>query len=114
MSSKNDVKSLFDKEVYHLFLIKIFKSSIISFTFGNDGLKFEIDLRLKANKIWSWNSVSGWVVCVFEILPGSSGRTLLNSFCNWLKNNALSSLLKDLKWDEPSFVRRINPVAESN
>jgi len=97
LSSKNDVKSLFVKEVYHSFLIKVFKSSIISFTFGNDGLKFEVALILKANKIWSWNSVSCWVVCIFEIIPGSSGRTLLNPSCNWLKNDALSSLFKDLK-----------------
>ena len=107
------MKLLFEIEVYHLFLIKVFKSSLISLTLGN-GFEPETDLILKAIKIWSWKLVSGWVLCLFEILPGSSGRILLNSSCNWLKNNAFSSLRRDLKYDDPSFVKRTSPVADSN
>jgi len=100
--------------VYHLFLIKVSKSSIISFTFGNNG-EFETALILKANRIRSWNFLSGWEFCVLDILLRSSGRTLLNSSCNWLKNNALSfSLIRDLKWSDPFFDRRTNPVAGAN
>ena len=83
---------LFDTGVYDLFVIKVFKSSVISLTLGNNGS--DTDSISNANKIWS---KSGCVPCVFEILPGSSGRILLDSPCNWLKNNALSFSLSELK-----------------